>query len=63
MSTYSTSLQCNLQQMHLTAWVRFALYQIGNEKRPFESGHDVAAGPSVHISRPHDDVCIAPWSL
>lgn len=51
MSSYSTSLQCNLEQMYLTARVRLALYQIGIEKRPFESGHDVAAGPSSHIYR------------
>lgn len=51
MSSNSTSLQCNLQQMYLTARVRLALYQIGIEKRPFESGHDVAAGPSSHIYR------------
>lgn len=51
MSSNSTSLQCNLQQMYLTARVRLALYQTGIEKRPFESGHDVAAGPSSHIYR------------
>lgn len=37
--------------MYLTARVRLALYQIGIEKTPFESGHDVAAGPGSHIYR------------